>query len=236
MTDSNQGPEMTDQPTLHDRLLTAMESVGRLEKEGTNTFHKYRYMSEEQVKVACQAACIKAQVMPSGIRIEIISDEWRKVGNAEQNLVKVRAIIMFGAVANACVAGQDGGGHIFEGIGSSADKGDKAYMQAQTGAIREAWKNCFIIPSGSDPEEKNPEDQPAEKRPAARREATPTEQAKGDGPRTGEQVNVIMGHLLRLGKSKLEGAEISKGVTGKTGSTLTVNDANKVIEHLEGLS
>ena len=59
MTDSNQGPEMTDQtPTLHDRLLTAMAHVGRIKKDGKVDFGntKYDYMSEEAVKVACQAA------------------------------------------------------------------------------------------------------------------------------------------------------------------------------------
>ena len=217
---------MSEEKSLHDRLLTAMAHVGRIEKDGVNSFHKYRYMSEEAVKVACQAACIHAETMPTTISIEILSDEWMKIAGKDQNLVKIKASIAFGE-----------GMYTFEGIGSSADKGDKAFMQAQTGAIREAWKNAFIIPSGSDPEEKNPEDQPQEKRPAARREATPAEQSSGEGKRTGQQVNIIMEHLTRLGKSRVEGSQLSKEVTGKDGSSmLTVNDANKLIAHLEGLT
>ncbi len=38
---------MTDQPTLHDRLLTAMAHVGRIEMDGKVSFGKtkYAYMS-----------------------------------------------------------------------------------------------------------------------------------------------------------------------------------------------
>ncbi len=228
MTDSNQGPEMTDQPTLHDRLLTAMESVGRLEKEGS-VGNKYKYITEEQVKVACQKACISAAVMPSGIAIEVISDESVNIYSKAHNMVKVRAAICFGHGDEV---------RRFEGIGSSADQGDKAYMQAQTGALREAWKNVFIIPSGSDPEQTDHVEPPPEKKakPSARREATPTEQAMGEGPMTGDQRGILKGHGERLGMSQVAKAATCQEVTGKNPSQLTVNDANKLIEHMAGLS
>ena len=100
----------------------------------------------------------------------------------------------------------------------------------------EQFENCFIIPSGSDPEEKNPEDQSKEKVPSARREATPTEQAMGEGPMTGDQRGILKGHGERLGMSQVAKAATCQEVTGKNPSQLTVNDANKLIEHMAGLS
>lgn len=154
-----------------ERLAHALASVGTVEKDRTNRHEGYDYQSEAAIKLAAQRALGAHGLAPDKVAFEILSDEWRmstKTG-IEYNMVKVRCTVV--------VAGSPA-----EGLGCGRDYGDKALMKAQTSAVREAWKNLFVIPSiGGDPEEDSFDDSQAhgprrDTPPPPRREPTPRAQ------------------------------------------------------------
>lgn len=121
-------------------LVSVMAHVGVVEKDRTNKHFGYDYQSEAAIKLAAQKAFVAEGVAPDSITLDVLTNEWRKVGNREQNIVTVKCIITFG-------------GKPFEGLGSGADPGDKAILKAQTAAYREALKGMLCVPSHGDPEE-----------------------------------------------------------------------------------
>lgn len=230
----------TEQEDTQGRLITAMESIGYIQKDGKNTFGQgYKYLSEKAVKEAVQAALVKSKVMPLSIRFEVLEDDVREVpiGKRIQNIIKLRAVITFP------------GGYVFEGLGSSADVSDKAMMQAQTTALREAWKNVFVIPSGDDAEVKTPGDgdqePPPEEprlRPSARAKKEPQDILGGPadeqpGLRTDGQRQEI---LSLLGNNPAPMTRHAAGAYAKDRwgcSPSEINTAQAVlfIAHLKGL-
>lgn len=122
-----------------EKLAKVAALIGKLPKDKRNKHSGYDYLSEEAVKTAINHNMPEAGVWHEGIRFEILSDEWVKGKQAEQNLVKIRCVIPIA-------------GHEYEGLGAGIDYGDKALLKAQTSAVREAWKNVFVIAGGGDPE------------------------------------------------------------------------------------
>ena len=123
-----------------ERIAAVMRQVGGIRKDKRNQHANYDYLSEEAVKRAVQRAMCEVGIVPTSVTYEILSDaEVAAKKGGTQNLVKVKAVITFGA-------------HRYEGLGAGIDYGDKALMKAQTAAIREAWKTALVIPSGNDPE------------------------------------------------------------------------------------
>lgn len=214
------------------RLIEAMAHVGRIEKDKKNTHQGYMYLSEEAVKVGVQKALAASGVRHSRIEMAIISDEWVKIGKGMQNLIKMRATIHF----------PDGSS--YEGLGGSSDYGDKAMMQAQTAALREAWKNVFVIPTGSDPEEKSPEQtadpspRPAKQGagrgvPTGRQGATPAAKAApGDEQLTMEQRTKIKALFGEKGFTLAQGTLACTKVMKVSPVELTVTLANEFIQWL----
>lgn len=125
-------------------LARIMKHVGVVEKDRTNTHFNYDYQSEAAIKLAAQSAFVAEGVAPDSITYEVITNEWRKVGNGEKHLVILKCVITFD-------------GHPFEGIGSAVDPQDKAPLKAQTAAYREALKGMICVPSHGDPEDDQPD-------------------------------------------------------------------------------
>lgn len=129
-------PDTTD--TL-ERLARVAAMIGKLAKDKTNKHSNYSYLSEEAIKTAINHHLPEGGAWHDSVRFEIVSDEWVKGKQGDENLIKVRATVTFGE-------------HAYEGLGAGIDYRDKALMKAQTAAIREAWKNVFVIAGGGDPE------------------------------------------------------------------------------------
>ncbi len=122
-----------------EKLASALASIGAIAKDKRNTHSGYDYMSEEAVKLAVHKVLAAEGLVPD-VECSIVSDEWVPAKNGGQrNLVKV-----------VCSITVDG--HSSSGLGAGIDYDDKALMKAQTAAVREAWKNMLVIPSGGDPE------------------------------------------------------------------------------------
>lgn len=134
---------MNDQPRppadVLERLARVAAAIGKLHKDKRNTHSNYSYLSEEAIKTAINHHLPEGGTWHDSLRIEVLSDEWVNGKQGEENLIKVRAVITFGP-------------HTYEGMGAGIDYRDKALMKAQTAAVREAWKNVFVIAGGGEPE------------------------------------------------------------------------------------
>lgn len=130
---------------LYAKLVKVMAEVGVIQKDGVNTFHNYRYMSDAALKLKVQHALIKNGLV-SFQRMRVIKDEWVETRNGEKsNHVLVSCTLL---VADS----ETGETESVTSLGSGSDKGDKAVMKAQTAAHKYAWSHMLNISTGDDPE------------------------------------------------------------------------------------
>lgn len=127
------------------KLVAIMEDCSYITKNGTNSFHKYKYATAEDVLQKVNEALTKNRigciVIPE--LVDFINVENRN-GNTE-HLATVKVIINL-------IDGDSGESVQISGIGSGQDAGDKSIMKAQTAAIKYAFMLSFCIATGDDPE------------------------------------------------------------------------------------
>ena len=120
---------------FYQKIAAVMQACGSIERDGTNSHHKYTYTSAEAVKRAVQTACA-AQGLAMITTIE------RLEGSTFDRVM-----------CKAALTVTDGEHSISaEGIGSGTDRGDKASMKACTAAVKYALAHLFCLPFGDDPE------------------------------------------------------------------------------------
>ena len=156
--------------TLAQKLvqITGEIAKSRSEKNGTNEYHRYKYLKASDVAAilaekltACQIASI---VVP-----EIL--ESKDVTNAKggmEHLVTVKTdVLLVDAVSGETMT--------ITGLGCGQDTGDKAVMKAQTAALKYAYMMSFNIATNDDPEaDEGPDKRTASKQPEAEPKAKPT--------------------------------------------------------------
>lgn len=137
--------DTTGRANLHAKILKLMASVGYMRKDGTNSFHNYKYMSDAALKAKIQPALVELGLIALQ-RMHTTKDEWVENAKGERsNYVTVSCTLTIIDVA-------DGESETVTSLGSGADKGDKAIMKAQTAAHKYAWSHLLNIPTGDDPE------------------------------------------------------------------------------------
>lgn len=134
------------------KLVKIMGECAHVIKNGTNEYHKYRYVTAEDVVTKVNAALTKngvcTVVMPALIRFDDVTN---LKGNVEHLATVQVAIQLIDSVSGETVE--------ILGIGSGQDAGDKAVMKAQTAAIKYAYMLSFAIATGDDPEADTKTDQ-----------------------------------------------------------------------------
>ena len=127
------------------KLVKVMTECSFVPKNGTNTFHNYKYATAEDILSAVNKslakygiACIVIPTLESNI------DVLNKSGNIE-HLATVSVHIQL-------IDSESGESVEFFGMGSGQDAGDKAVMKAQTAAIKYAFMLSLCIATGDDPE------------------------------------------------------------------------------------
>lgn len=132
--------------TLLQKLVAIMSAVDHVEKAGRNQMQNYNYVKATDVARAVRNACIEQGVF--------IATSAKTVRTWEGTTNK-------GGVMNYCTVEMqftfhdaDTGDRLgpFFAEGSGSDTGDKATFKAQTGAIKYALRNAFLIPDETDPE------------------------------------------------------------------------------------
>ncbi len=130
---------------LVSKLVCVMAAIDHVEKLGQNTSQNYAYMKASDIARAIRKGLIAQNVLMTS---EIISERTYTIpareGNPFQAIdIKVRYTFYDG----------DGDTSLsIVGIGTGADKGDKAVYKAHTGALKYALRNTFLVPDESDPE------------------------------------------------------------------------------------
>ena len=127
------------------KLVSVMTECSFVPKNGTNTFHNYKYATAEDILSSVNkslakhgVACIVIPTLESNI------DVLNKSGNVE-HLATVSVHIQL-------IDSETGEYVEFFGMGSGQDAADKAVMKAQTAAIKYAFMLSLCIATGDDPE------------------------------------------------------------------------------------
>jgi hypothetical protein len=172
-----------------------------VQKDGSNTHFRYRFVSAANVLGHVNDALAAAGLAVVGTLPQVVSVE----GTGKDRIVTVSMTVTVADTESPERAS-------FVGLGSGMDTGDKAVMKAQTAALKYAWLGAFSISTGDDPEadaetdkrttqaQKKPADKPAprEERPAA---AEPGDLAAAPAE--------LEGFLARVGEVELPGEAVA---------------------------
>lgn len=163
---------------LASKILKVMDDVKSVAKDGTNSFHNYKFASDAAILTAVRVAMIKHKLVaiPSQELIERVGD---------LTTIKVVYTIIdaeTGYMSQATVFGQ------------GQDKGDKGAYKAATGAEKYFLLKALMIPTQDDPENEAP---PARtERPAASTTAKTTAPPKAEPVTDSEEVQAKAQELM----------------------------------------
>ena len=130
---------------LAKKFIEVMQECSHIAKNGTNTFHKYKYATSADVLEKVNASLVRHGIA-SMVSPELISltDVQTAKGSIE-HLATVKIEILL-------IDKESGEQFVLRGLGSGQDSGDKAVMKAQTAAIKYAYMLSLAISTGDDPE------------------------------------------------------------------------------------
>jgi len=146
--------------TVYKKIHNIMTSIGIIEKDKTNDFHKYKYASEFAIKKAVHEALVSEK---------LILQLSEKSHSKESNITTVTFEYCFIDIETG-----DKMCGLFSGSGE--DKGDKGMYKAFTGCLKYLLTTTFLIPTGDDPENDKKEDEKKEQ-PKAQSKAEPKTQS-----------------------------------------------------------
>ena len=136
----------TPKLTLKQKLVAVYEKVDHIDKRGTNSVQNYKYVKASDlahaIRNALQELGVYAEINFTIERTYLIA---RAEGKQPMQAVDVRAVVIFHDVDSEATL-------TTSGLGSGADMGDKAIFKAQTGALKYALRNGFLVPDDADPE------------------------------------------------------------------------------------
>lgn len=139
---------MTEEKTnksLIKKLAEITKEVKRIPKNGYNDFNKYHYPLESDIKEVVRAEMSKRNVVLIGSELEnVTTPVTTRKGNTEYQVKITKRMSVYDGDSGEVIE--------FNATGVGQDSGDKAQYKAETGLIKYALNNLFLIPSGDDPE------------------------------------------------------------------------------------
>ena len=119
-----------------------------IEKDATNTFHKYKYTSEFAIKNTIHPLLVKYGVLFQLTTRTAVVNDYRNLKGELKLITHMPCGYTFYDIES---------GEKLEGnfVGTGEDSGDKGTYKAITGAIKYILTSTFLIPTGDDPEEAN---------------------------------------------------------------------------------
>jgi hypothetical protein len=134
--------------TLKEKLHKIYEAVDFIPKNGWNSAQKYKFMKSADVTRALREQ-LTIQKVYAEINYEFVGVAYtvarEKAPNAPFTAVNVKCTIIFHDLESPDTL-------TASGLGSGCDTNDKASYKAQTGALKYALKNAFLVPDEADPE------------------------------------------------------------------------------------
>lgn len=142
--------------TLRQKLVQVYHEIDAVEKGAKNSAQGYSYVRAvdlvNAVRRALKKLNIYAEIQFECLRSYAYTTAKGSVMNAGDVICKITFYDADTADA-AIINGLDlAPKHTASGLGSAADSGDKYLYKAQTGALKYALRNAFLIPDENDPE------------------------------------------------------------------------------------
>lgn len=131
--------------SLASKLVQVMNDCSYVAKNGTNSFHGYKYATCADVLDKVNASLVKHGIA-SLARPELI--DMVDVTTAKGNVEKLATVM----ITITLIDSETGEQLEITGLGTGQDNGDKAVMKAETAAIKYAWILSLSISTGDDPE------------------------------------------------------------------------------------
>jgi hypothetical protein len=137
---------METKTNIYSKLLAVMSDVDYIQKDKTNTFHRYNYASEAAIKEKLHAVLVKHRVLFLPYKTEM---EERVAGLGKDQKEALTTIKLYYRFVDV----DSGETHEGELHGVGSDALDKGIYKAITGAIKYILTGTFLIATGDDPEE-----------------------------------------------------------------------------------
>lgn len=168
MTTAQNDQQADGTPHIYTAIRNVMDKVRGVPKAGEFRLGKgpgakvdYKFQKYDDMAAAIGSAFRDEGVMIQARVIEVITDSWDK--SSERGLqrwcrVIIRKVFIFTSLV-------DGTTLEIEACGEGFDNSDKTSNKAETGAIKNAFKQAFVLATGDeDPDEARPDDtgRPAE--------------------------------------------------------------------------
>lgn len=140
--------ELSAKLALKEKLLGVYAIVDHVDKAGHNKTQNYNYVKSVDVTREVRKALLAARVYAE-INFDFQGPSY-EIKRAKEPLapftaVNVKCSVVFHDLdSEVTLTGS--------GLGTGADNSDKAVYKAQTGALKYALKNAFLIPDEADPE------------------------------------------------------------------------------------
>jgi hypothetical protein len=153
--------------SIYQKLWQVMSEVDYIQKDKTNTFHRYNYASEAAIKEKLHESLVRNRVLFLPYKSEL---EERITGlgkDGKETLTTLKLYYKFVDIDS---------GEVHEGElhGVGSDALDKGIYKAITGCIKYILTGNFLIPTGDDPER---EEEPKQDKKQVKAEAHAEQQA-----------------------------------------------------------
>ena len=130
---------------LHEKKSKVVANIGRIQKTGHNTYDKYKYATESDIKEG-----ITALLSENQLSLDVHPQEYKKeivptASGGKQYLFTVDMQFLLTDITTGYF-------EVYESKGEGTDRGDKALYKAYTGCMKYFFINNFQISSGDDPE------------------------------------------------------------------------------------
>lgn len=156
--------------SLRQKLIRVYELIDFVPKDGENKTQGYDYVKALHLVTKVRKALLALNVYTQVEFEQIRAYEYKTRNGSTMNAVDVKCTVTFIDGDAILINGQSGEKYIAVGLGSAADAGDKYSYKAQTGALKYALRNAFLIPDEADPEGDESVDEP-EERPAPKQKS-----------------------------------------------------------------
>ena len=204
--------------SVYKKIHNIMTSIGIIEKDKTNDFHKYKYASEFAIKKAVHEALVNEKLILQ------LSEK------SHTKKAKITTVTFEYCFINIETGDKMCG--LFSGSGE--DKGDKGLYKAFTGCLKYLLTTTFLIPTGDDPENDKKEDDKKEDK-----KEQPKPQSKAE-PKTATGKLVLTKEIASNYEAAILNGEIGayeevfeKYVVGAAGKKL-LDEAYKKSKELTG--
>jgi hypothetical protein len=142
-------PQNSTGKTLVKKLAAVMAEVGRIPKNGTNEFHRYKYVLESDLVEAVRDKLASRSVfVTSSVKsVEVI--ELSKPTKSGEILSQKVGVLH---IEYTFHDGDSGESIVLNGVGEIDQDGGKGLYKAMTGALKYVLMKTFLVATGDDPE------------------------------------------------------------------------------------